>query len=155
MPPAMPRSQVGDLPRVRLAQLALDAALRVAGVQGADVGAHGLCLTGDPPAGTLRGVSVVAQADGRYSVDLCLVAGMVPLIELAAEVRRRVQARMAREGLDDQLGDVNVQFSEVLSVAEIAEQARERAAQAGAQVGAAGPEHPDPAPRPRAEEQLQ
>jgi hypothetical protein len=152
----MPTSQVGDSPRVRFAHLALDAALNVAGVQGADAGPNRLCLTGDPPGGTLRGVSVIAQPGGRYSVDLCLVAGIVPLIELAAEVRRRVQTRVAREGLGDQLGDVNVQFSEVLSAAEIAEQAaRERAAQAAAQqVAAADAEHLDPDPRPRPEELL-
>jgi hypothetical protein len=156
VPPRMPTSQVGDSPRVRFAHLALDAALNVAGVQGADAGPNRLCLTGDPPGGTLRGVSVIAQRGGRYSVDLCLVAGIVPLIELAAEVRRRVTARVAREGLGDQLGDVNVQFSEVLSAAEIAEQAaRERAAQAAAQqVAAADAEHLDPVPRPRPEELL-
>jgi len=113
--PRMPTAQVGDSPRVRIAHLALDAALNVAGVQGADAGPDGLCLTGDPQGGTVRGVSVIAQTGDRYSVDLCLIAGIVPLIELAAEVRRRVQARVARDGLGDQLGDVNVQFSEVLS----------------------------------------
>jgi hypothetical protein len=157
VPPLMPTSQVGDSPRVRLAQLALDAALDAAEVKGADAGPHGLCLTDDPSAGTLRGVSVIAQADGRYSVDLSLVAGIVPLVELAAEVRRRVEARVGREGLGDQLGDVNVQFSQVLSAAEIAEQAaRERAAQAAAQaVAAARPKPSEPATRPRPEEQPQ
>ena len=156
MSPRMPTAQVGDSPRVRIAHLALDAALNVAGVQGADAGPDGLCLTGDPQGGTVRGVSVIAQTGDRYSVDLCLIAGIVPLIELAAEVRRRVQARVAREGLGDQLGDVNVQFSEVLSAAEIAAQAsRERAAQAVAQeVASAGVEHPDPVPSPRPEEPL-
>ena len=156
MSPRMPTAQVGDSPRVRVAHLALDAALNVAGVQGADAGPDGLCLTGDPQGGTVRGVSVIAQTGDRYSVDLCLIAGIVPLIELAAEVRRRVQARVARDGLGDQLGDVNVQFSEVLSAAEIAAQAsRERAAQAVAQeVASAGAEHPDPVPSPRPEEPL-
>ena len=156
MSPRMPTAQVGDSPRVRVAHLALDAALNVAGVQGADAGPDGLCLTGDPQGGTLRGVSVIAQTGDRYSVDLCLIAGIVPLIELAAVVRRRVQARVARDGLGDQLGDVNVQFSEVLSAAEIAAQAsRERAAHAMAQeVASAGAEHPDPVPSPRPEEPL-
>ena len=152
MSPRMPTVQVGDSPRVRVAHLALDAALNVAGVQGADAGPDGLCLAGDPQGGTLRGVSVIAQTGDRYSVDLCLIAGIVPLIELAAEVRRRVRARVAREGLGDQLGDVNVQFSEVLSPAEIAERAaREHAAQ---QAAAADAEHLDPVPRPRPEELL-
>ena len=139
MSPRMPTAQVGDSPRVRLAHLALGAALN-------DMAAQ---------LEARLGVSVIAQPGGRYSVDLCLVAGMVPLIELAAEVRRRVQARVAREGLGDQLGDVNVQFSEVLSAAEIAEQAaaRERAALAAAQeIAAAGAEHADPVLRPRPEE---
>ena len=69
----------------------------------------------------------------------------MPLIELAAEVRRRCRSRVAREGLGDQLGDVNVQFSEVLSAAEIAEQAaaRERAARwpRRKKIAAAGAEH--------------
>ena len=148
----MPTAQVGDSPRVRFAHLALDAALNVAAVHGADAGPDGLCLAGDPHRETLRGVSVVAQPGGRYSVDLCLVAGIVPLIELAAEVRRRVRARVAREGLGDQLGDVNVQFSEVLIPAELAERAaREHAAQ---QAAAADAEHLDPVPRPRPEEPL-
>jgi len=154
VPPRMPTSQVGDSPRVRFAHLALHAALNVAAVHGADAGANRLCLTSDPPRGTLRGVSVIAQPRGRYSVDLCLVAGIVPLIELAAEVRRRVRARVEREGLGDQLGDVNVQFSEVLSAAELAEQAaREHAAPAAAQqAAAAGAEHLDQVPSPRPEE---
>ena len=152
MPPRMPTAQVGDSPRVRFAHLALDAALNVAAVHGADAGPDGLCLAGDPHRETLRGVSVVAQPGGRYSVDLCLVAGIVPLIELAAEVRRRVRARVAREGLGDQLGDVNVQFSEVLIPAELAERAaREHAAQ---QAAAADAEHLDQVPRPRPEELL-
>jgi hypothetical protein len=157
MPPLTPTSQVGDSPRVPLAHVALAAALSVAGVEGAEAGPRGSCLTDDPPAGVLRGIAVIAQADGRYSVDLCLVAGIVPLIELAAEVRRRVQARVAREGLADQLGDINVQFSAVRSADEIAARsARELAAQAEARgAAAAGAEHADPAPRPQPEEQRQ
>jgi hypothetical protein len=148
----MPTSQVGDSPRVRFAHLALDAALNVAAVHGADAGPSGLCLTGDPPRGTLRGVSVIAQPGGRYSIDLCLVAGIVPLIELAAEVRRRVRARVVREGLGDQLGDVNVEFSEVLSAAELAERAAR--ANAAQQAAAADAEHLDHGPRARPEELL-
>ena len=67
----------------------------------------------------LGGVSVVAEADGCYAVDLCLVAGIVPLIELADEVRRRVRARAGRDGVADRVGVVNVQFARVLSDAEI------------------------------------
>jgi hypothetical protein len=135
MTPVAPPPQVGDSPRVRLAQIALDAALSVAGVQGTDAGPHGLCATSDAVAGTLTGVAVIAQADGRYSVELCLVAGIVPLLELADEVRRRVRARAQREGVAEFLGELNVEFTRVMSAAEIAEEAaaREREAQLAAQ----------------------
>ncbi len=126
MPPAVSPPRVGDCPRLRLAQVALKAASGVSGVVGADAGQHGLCVTADPK-GLLRGVSVIAQADGRYEVDLCLVAGIVPLLELGEEVRSKVRARVRREGLVDQLGEVNVGFVRVLSAGEISEQAaRER-----------------------------
>ena len=134
-----PPGQVGDSPRLRLAQLALDAALSTAGVQGADVGPHRLCATSAGASGTVRGVAVVAQADGRYSIDLCLVAGIVPLLELADEVRRRVRTRADREGMADFLGELNVEFTRVMSAAEIAEEAaaREREARLAAQAEAA------------------
>ncbi|MBV9421364.1 MAG: hypothetical protein JOZ98_00505 [Solirubrobacterales bacterium] len=110
-----------------MAQVALEAASGVSGVVGADPGRHGLCVTADPLAGLLRGVSVTAQADGRYEVDLCLVAGIVPLLELGEEVRSKLRARVRREGLVAQLGEVNVGFVRVLSAGEISEQAaRER-----------------------------
>ena len=102
---------VGGSPRVGLARLALEAAASVPGVLGAEAGADGLRVTADPPGEPLRGVSVVAQAQGRYSVDLRLIAGLVPLLELGAEVRRRVQERAAIAGLGDYLGDVNVEFA--------------------------------------------
>ena len=127
MPPSVSPLRVGDASRLRLAQLALEAASAVSAVVEADAGTHGLCVTADPSAGLLRGVSVIAQADGRYAVDLCLVAGIVPLLELGDEVRSRVRARVQRERLAAQLGEVNVEFVSVLSAGEIAERAaRER-----------------------------
>lgn len=119
--PSSQRSQVGDSPRVSLARLALETALAVSGVVRADAGPHGMCATPDPSKGLLRGASVCALADGRYGVDLCLVAGIVPLLELAEEVRSKVQARVQREGLSAQLGEVNVEFVRVLSAEEISE----------------------------------
>ena len=67
----------------------------------------------------MRGASVCALADGSYGVDLCLVAGIVPLLELAEEVRSKVRARVQRDGLIAQLGEVNVEFVRVLSPEEI------------------------------------
>jgi cell division protein FtsN len=81
-----------------------------------------MCVSADPLGGVLRGASVCSQADGRYAVDLCLVAGFVPLLELAEEVRGRVRGRARREGLIAQLGEVNVEFVRVLSAAEISEE---------------------------------
>ena len=118
-PPASPsfrpgrrfaRAEAGAAsPRVRLARLALDAALGLPDVLGGDAGPHGLRVTADLPS-VVRGVSVTADGEGRYAVDLRLVARMVPLVPLAEEIRQRVRMRAGREGLDDQLGLVNVEF---------------------------------------------
>jgi uncharacterized alkaline shock family protein YloU len=103
--------------RVPLARLALRAASEVPGVLGSDPGPQGLRVVADPPE-LLRGVSVTAEVDGRYAVDLCLVAGMVPLHALADEVRDRVRRRAERERLETELGTVNVEFAMVMSEAE-------------------------------------
>jgi hypothetical protein len=116
MPPAPLETGASD--RVRLARLALDAALVVPDVLGAEAGSHGVRVTADPPARLLRGVSVVAQPNGRYAVDLRLVARMVPLVALAEEVRRRVQASAGLRGLADRLGTVNVEFARLLTADE-------------------------------------
>jgi len=101
--------------RLDLARLALGAALAVPEVLGAEAGVHATRVTADPPAGLLHGVSVIAQADGRYAVDLCLVARIVPLLALGEAVRRQVQESARRGGLADQLGTVNVEFARLLT----------------------------------------
>jgi len=78
---------VGDPTRVRLARLALAATRKLPAVVGADDGPSGLYVTADPPHGVLRGVSVIAQADGRYEVDLCLNA--LPALGIGCFLRRR------------------------------------------------------------------
>jgi len=154
MPPAPLQTRVSD--RVRLARLALQAALVVPDVLGAEAGVHGVRVTADPPAGPLRGVSVIAQADGRYAVDLRLVAGMVPLVALGEEVRRRVQASAGRDGLADRLGTVNVEFARLLPP----DEARREIEDARAAAAPAAPPPavlpvataaPPPSPRPGAE----
>jgi hypothetical protein len=115
-----PPLQLSVSPRVRLAGVALRAALAVPDVLGAEAGAHGLCVTADPRAGLLRGVSVVAEGEGRYAVDLRLSARFVPLLPLADEVRDRVRAGARRDGLAEQLGSVNVEFARLLTAAEAA-----------------------------------
>ena len=121
MPPFAP-SQVGDCSRLRLARLALDVVSGISDVVGTDPGPHGLCVTADPPAGLLQGVSVMAQADGRYEVDLCLIARLVPLLSLGAEIRRKLRLRAEREGLTRELGTVNVRFAGALSAGETLEE---------------------------------
>ena len=142
MPPAplAPPLQVSASPRGRLARLALDAALAVPDVLGAEAGVHGVHVTADPPAGLLRGVSVIAQADGRYAVDLRLVARIVPLVALGEAVRRRVHASARRGGLADRLGTVNVEFARLLTPEEVLrdiEDARGEAAAGAAPMGPA------------------
>jgi len=134
MPPApsAPPLQVSASPRVRLARLALDSALAVPDVIGAEAGVHGVHVTADPPAGLLRGVSVIAQADGRYGVDLRLVARMVPLVALGEEVRRRVQASAGRGGLADRLGTVDVEFARLLTLDEAPRDTEDARGAAGA-----------------------
>lgn len=112
--------------RVCVARAALRAALGVPGVLGADSGPSGLRLTADPPSGPLFGVLATAQADGRYAVDLSLVAEMVPLPELAEEVRGRVRTRARVEQLEDVLGSINVEFVYVATAEEVAVAAAEK-----------------------------
>lgn len=119
--PVAPRDPPGSggSVRVRLARAALQAALAVPGVLGSDPGQSGVRLTDDPSSGLLVGVSVTAQADDRYTVDLALIADMVPLPELAEQVRTRVQERARRQRLGSALGSINVEFASVVTPEEL------------------------------------
>ena len=124
MPSASAGSQLAlsaDSSRVRLARIALEAALAVPNVVAAEAGLHGMRVIADPAEGVLRGVSVTADGGGRYAVDLCLVACLAPLVPLGEEVRRRVQASAQRNGLAGQLSTVSVEFARVLTLAEVRE----------------------------------
>jgi hypothetical protein len=112
--------------RVSLARAALEAALHAPGVLGSDPGPGRLRVTADPPAAPLLGVSATAQADGRYAVDLSLVADMVPLPALADQVRERVRKRAQDERLEEVLGSIDVEFAYVATREEIAAAAAER-----------------------------
>src|SRR5512142_2653828 len=98
--------------RVRLARAALDAALRDPGVVRGDTGPLGVVRTRDG-AGALAGVTVAAEAGGRYSVDLHLVARLVPLRPLADGVTERVRVAASRAGLAAVLGTVSVYIDDV------------------------------------------
>src|SRR6185312_10576063 len=114
------RPQVGESVRVRVARAALQAALAMPGVLGSDSGPSRGRVTADPASGPLVGVLVTAQSDGRYAVDLSLVADMVPLPALAEEVRARVRRRLDDEELGDVLGVVNVEFARIVTADEFA-----------------------------------
>ena len=115
--------------RLGLARLALRAASEVPNVLGTDPGPQGLRVVADSPE-YLRGVSVTAEGDGRYAVDLCLVAGMVPLQALADQVRERVRRHAQREGLERELGTVNVEFAAIMGEEEAAAAATAAVAEA-------------------------
>jgi hypothetical protein len=112
------RFEAGQSVRVRVARAALQAALEVPDVLGADAGQGGRRVTADPASGPLIGVLATAQSDGRYAVDLSLVADMVPLPALAEAVRARVSKRMDGEQLGNVLGAVNVEFAYVVTAEE-------------------------------------
>jgi len=111
--------------RTRLANVALEAALSVAGVVAADAGPRGMHVSVEG-ARLLRGVRVAAEPGGRYAVDLGLQALLEPLEPLAEHVRERVRQRAGTAGLADLLGPVTVTFHDVLDGDEAA--ARELAA---------------------------
>ncbi len=106
---------------MRLARVALQAALGVPDVVAAEPGLEGVRVSSDPVGGVLRGVSVTADGGGRYAIDLRLVACVAPLVPLGEEVRRRVQAGAQRSGLADQLSTVSIEFARVLTPAEVGE----------------------------------
>jgi hypothetical protein len=122
MPAAvMASSQLADEPtaRVRLARAALQAALAVPGVVRGEAGGGVPRVTLDAT-GRLDGVLAVAQPDGRYAIELRLVARLVPLQALAEAVRARVRTAAARAELDASLGEVDVEFADLLTAEEIA-----------------------------------
>jgi hypothetical protein len=105
-----PASAPGD--RTRLARVALEAALTTPGVLRGEAGPRALRLTVDRGE-RLAGVSATAQRDGRYDVDLRLVADLVPLHPLADAVRARVRASAGRAGLTALVGAIDVEFADI------------------------------------------
>ncbi|MGI8749751.1 MAG: hypothetical protein ACR2J6_04250 [Thermoleophilaceae bacterium] len=97
---------------MRLATLALSAALGVAGVVCGHDGGDGRYATAVPGL-VLPGVVVAAQRAGRYTVDLYLTASLVPLRPLGDRVREAVSERARSGGLEAALGPVSVRFLSV------------------------------------------
>ena len=102
-----------DSERVRLARVALSAALAVPGVVRGDAGpmhAHATPVLESEP---LRGILCVATADGGYEVSFRLVAELVSLHLLAQRVGERVRAGAKVAGLAQLLRTVNVHFADL------------------------------------------
>lgn len=102
--------------RIRLAEVALEAALKVDGV----VAPRAAPAGGGSTQGSDRrvdGVSVVAGAEERFDVSLHLVTRMVPLHPLADRVRERVSGAAGRAGLGDRLGPVRVRIEDLAETA--------------------------------------
>lgn len=101
-------------PRSRLARAALEAASSLPQVAGGVRGAQGVWATTDA-GGVLEGVIAVARRDGRYDVELHLVAQwpLGSLYSLADDVRKRVARAADRSGLAHAIGEVSVSFEDV------------------------------------------
>lgn len=111
---AFPTTVAPGSPRVRLAALALEAALAVDGVLAADAGPGSTHVTTSGST-SLPGVLVVAESAGHYSIDLGLRARLVPLAALADAVRARVVRSITRAGLGDLIGAIGVTFHDVVA----------------------------------------
>jgi hypothetical protein len=98
--------------RVRLARLALDAALAMDGVEAGTDGPVKLWVTVDQGQ-RYPGVLASVLPDGTHSVGLHLVVAPVPLLPLADAIRERVRADAAAVGLEERLGPVDVVFEDL------------------------------------------
>ena len=111
--PSAPASE-----RVRLARLALEAALGVDGVVAGHAGRLGLRMTADRGE-RLPGVLATALPGGQYGIELHLVAEVVPLPQLAERVRTRVERAAASAGLAAVLGPVGITVEDVIAPSEM------------------------------------
>lgn len=97
--------------RIRLARVALAAALSVPGVARADGGPLALHRTPVGNSAPLVGVICAAAADGGYAVALRLIAGLVPLPALADRITERVSRAAGNSGLARDLQSVSIHFA--------------------------------------------
>jgi hypothetical protein len=125
--------------RVRVARVALAAALEVDGVAAAHVPALGPPST-QSSGGRVEGVTAVAGEGGRYEVGLHLVARPVPLHPLGERVRRRVVGAVARAGLAERLGPVSVFFEDLAAPSRAVDHAAPDTGPAEPDAGPATPE---------------
>jgi hypothetical protein len=99
--------------RVRLARVALQAALSVPGVVRGDSGRMHVHATPVGDSERLDGVMCAALAEGGYEVALRLVAQPVPLQPLARRIGERVERSAGVAGLGAALRSVSVHFADI------------------------------------------
>lgn len=109
-----PLAPVAPSPRARLAAVALEAALSVEGAVAGHAGPLGVYVT-PGPGGPLTGVVAAARPDGRFDLEIHLVAQPVALQGLARRVRALVAERAISAGLDPMLGAIDVGIEDVVA----------------------------------------
>lgn len=110
---AAPSASAPPSDRLRLAELGLEAALKVKHVAAAHSGRLGTQMTFEGGR-RVPGVRAVAAADGRYAVELHLSVAEVSLPELAEKVRDSVERAAKKAGLAEQLGSIDVSFEDLV-----------------------------------------
>jgi hypothetical protein len=95
----------------KVARLARDAARSLDEVAGATSGG-GRWATPDRD-GAVEGAIAVARPDGRFDVELHLVARLVPLHALGERIRERIDRDARRAGIVELLGPVDIVFENV------------------------------------------
>lgn len=107
-----------------MARVALDAAVSLDGVAGGDAGRFRRWVTFDRDE-TLAGVLAVERSDGRFDVELHLVADwpVPPLAALAEKIDKKVTRAASAAGLADALGPLSIAFEDVREPARIEQKA--------------------------------
>ncbi len=103
----------GPSDRARLTKAAREAALRVPGVVATDTGPTGLYVT---VAGgeRLEGIICAAANDGGYDISVRLIAGLVPLPALSAQITVAVQRAADRVRVP--CSSVSIHFADLVAV---------------------------------------
>jgi hypothetical protein len=101
----------GESDRIRLARVALGAALGVPGVLAARAGPMGTRVTETSAGERLEGVSCVAAPAGGYDVSLQLICGLVALRPLGQRIRATVMRAATIADVTAQ--SVSVHFAEL------------------------------------------
>ena len=111
-PAAETRPSAPPSDRVRLARLALDAALATDGVDGGTDGPVRMWVTVEQGQ-RYPGVTATVTPDGTHDVALHLVVDPVPLHPLADAIRTRAASDVAAAGLAEALGSIDIAFEDL------------------------------------------